>query len=125
MSRMSGLVIDQIKHMRAHCLELNVSHGRKMKKVKKERDEPFRLADCRPRPADRDVWPDGRHTLTGPRLGLTAWSKVSQRGAVVLFFFPSFPLSCSPHGPPGLGVFWIYSLEETTVGRTAACCKAR
>lgn len=44
-------------------------------------------------------------TLTGRRLGLTAWSKVSQRGAVVLFVFPSFPLSCSPHGPLGLDVF--------------------
>lgn len=29
-------------------------------------------------------------TLTGPRLALTAWSKVSQRGAVVFFFLSFF-----------------------------------
>lgn len=60
MSRMSGLVIDQIKHRRI-VSRTGCFTWEEEGKVKKERDEPFRLADCRPRPADRDVWADGRH----------------------------------------------------------------
>lgn len=109
MSRMSGLVIDQIKTP-VRCLELGVSHGREDGKVRKERDEPFRLAGCRPRPADRDVCgrmvaTPGRATLTGPRPALAAWSKVPWETDCGFFFLvSSFPLSSPHRGPPGWDV---------------------
>lgn len=45
----------------------------------------------------------GRAALTGPRLGLTAWSKVSWKKlesffACSLSFFPSWPLTPRPAG---------------------------